>query len=226
MRKGSSGSWVIDADRTKVYGILVATDCFGGLWMVRMTDIIKDIQEEFNTMEVAFVNHLDETYENEEVMTQYIKLEECATSASTQSGVLLIGDDISASSTDQTKEKEGWLDEASSKEHERTAKCQHCSSETHDGPCPFVLGLTVSEIENLKSELENVKVEDEDFESEVERLKNKPTVAWNSFTNYTGGENMIWYCSTCNDGPIGMWQVSCQACGHRKCSRCQVEKAR
>lgn len=33
-----------------------------------------------------------------------------------------------------------------------------------------------------------------------------------------------WFCSICNDGPYAQWQTSCQQCGHRRCTQCQVVK--
>jgi hypothetical protein len=40
-----------------------------------------------------------------------------------------------------------------------------------------------------------------------------------------GGKEKVWHCSDCGDGPYGTWQVSCQACGHKKCGSCEVEEA-
>jgi hypothetical protein len=33
----------------------------------------------------------------------------------------------------------------------------------------------------------------------------------------------VWHCSECGDGPYLTWQVTCVACGHQKCSSCEVE---
>ena len=33
----------------------------------------------------------------------------------------------------------------------------------------------------------------------------------------------VWFCSVCNDGPYGAWQVNCQGCQHKKCGSCLVE---
>jgi hypothetical protein len=32
-----------------------------------------------------------------------------------------------------------------------------------------------------------------------------------------------WYCSTCGDGPTGIWQPSCVSCGHVRCDSCLRE---
>jgi ankyrin repeat protein len=36
----------------------------------------------------------------------------------------------------------------------------------------------------------------------------------------------FWYCSECFDGPSGNWQARCQACDHKRCKGCRVEKDR
>lgn len=51
---GSFGTWIISPDSNRssdVYGMLVATDPFGSLWMVPMVDILNDIQLEFRVTE-------------------------------------------------------------------------------------------------------------------------------------------------------------------------------
>jgi hypothetical protein len=51
---GSSGLWVVSSDATTlsdVYGMLIASDPFGSLWMVPMVDILQDIQLEFKAVE-------------------------------------------------------------------------------------------------------------------------------------------------------------------------------
>lgn len=53
--KGASGSWIVDYDlqmRVSVYGMLIATDPFGSFWMMPMTDILADIQEEKRATDV------------------------------------------------------------------------------------------------------------------------------------------------------------------------------
>jgi hypothetical protein len=32
-----------------------------------------------------------------------------------------------------------------------------------------------------------------------------------------------WYCSACQDGPIGPWQKFCVSCGHARCGSCRWE---
>jgi hypothetical protein len=42
----------------------------------------------------------------------------------------------------------------------------------------------------------------------------------------TDGGTVVWYCSSCGDGPIGTWQNVCTACNHVKCSACPLEMAK
>jgi hypothetical protein len=39
-----------------------------------------------------------------------------------------------------------------------------------------------------------------------------------------GGTEKSWYCSACQDGPIGSWQNCCVACGHARCGSCRWEE--
>jgi hypothetical protein len=39
-----------------------------------------------------------------------------------------------------------------------------------------------------------------------------------------GGTEKTWYCSACQDGPIGSWQNCCVACGHTRCGSCRWEE--
>jgi hypothetical protein len=51
---GSSGLWIVSSDTTRlldVYGMLIAADPFGSLWMIPMVDILQDIQLEFKAVE-------------------------------------------------------------------------------------------------------------------------------------------------------------------------------
>ncbi|KAF1849172.1 uncharacterized protein K460DRAFT_365082 [Cucurbitaria berberidis CBS 394.84] len=36
--------------------------------------------------------------------------------------------------------------------------------------------------------------------------------------------DVVWFCSSCGDGPIGSWQVCCPVCTHQKCGGCRVEQ--
>jgi hypothetical protein len=35
---------------------------------------------------------------------------------------------------------------------------------------------------------------------------------------------LVWYCSGCGDGPIGIWQAVCVLCSHKRCVSCKVEE--
>ncbi|KAF2031407.1 hypothetical protein EK21DRAFT_63352 [Setomelanomma holmii] len=59
LHSGSSGSWVVDPDSVeplKVYGMLVAADPFGCIWMVPMVDILSDIKHSLNAAQVSLTN--------------------------------------------------------------------------------------------------------------------------------------------------------------------------
>ncbi|KAF1922795.1 uncharacterized protein M421DRAFT_349034 [Didymella exigua CBS 183.55] len=36
--------------------------------------------------------------------------------------------------------------------------------------------------------------------------------------------NTVWYCSSCNNGPMGTWYTACTSCGHHYCAYCTVEE--
>ncbi|KAI3316765.1 hypothetical protein HD806DRAFT_552014 [Xylariaceae sp. AK1471] len=59
IRDGDSGSWVIDATRFEIYGQLVATDMFGGGYVIPMTDILSDIKSQLGAQAVELPNFVD-----------------------------------------------------------------------------------------------------------------------------------------------------------------------
>ena len=38
------------------------------------------------------------------------------------------------------------------------------------------------------------------------------------------GEDLVWFCSNCNEGPVACWQTICVNCSHEKCNACRVEE--
>jgi hypothetical protein len=56
---GSSGSWIVrpDANLNRVYGVLVADDAFGDIYMVPLDDIMVDIRNELDADMVTLPHH-------------------------------------------------------------------------------------------------------------------------------------------------------------------------
>lgn len=72
--RGSSGSWVMNADQeacNEVYGSLVATDSLGGLWMVPMADILKDIRDELEATDVKLSSYVGRAEAEDEAGLRY-----------------------------------------------------------------------------------------------------------------------------------------------------------
>jgi hypothetical protein len=178
--KGSSGSWVINADRTKLYGVIVATDCFGGLWMVRMTNIMDDILKEFNAAGVSFESHFGSTDAHQGVTTKQDVREEPTASDSEEPLVSPSSDLIVTVSQDYDN----------SEVEENTSLISH--PEKSHTPA-----MKPSGISTIPS----------------------------SFPGIPLGQSkeIIWLCSNCGDGPIGIWQSCCTSCGHAKCGACMTE---
>ncbi|CAI6300424.1 unnamed protein product [Periconia digitata] len=46
--------------------------------------------------------------------------------------------------------------------------------------------------------------------------------------DYIGGQpqdgELIWFCGSCGDGPIGIWMPACCACNHTRDGCCRVEE--
>ncbi|KAF2014488.1 hypothetical protein BU24DRAFT_423422 [Aaosphaeria arxii CBS 175.79] len=54
---------------------------------------------------------------------------------------------------------------------------------------------------------------------------NNVLIEHNPYSPLVDGDK-VWYCSSCNEGPIGSWQNVCAICGHQKCSNCKEEESK
>jgi hypothetical protein len=184
--------------------------------MVRMTDIMKDIQEECYAMEVAFASH-------SVIITadQGVTVEREARSATSDCGKLpesSLIDSIVNDLRDHPEQEEPPFSEHLWEAQASSGECQRCGSTKPNGPCMkspshTFLGnkmdqtLTPLYVPSVTSHTSTIK-----------------PLGWPSYTKT--GEPFVWYCSRCNDGPYGSWQLSCQACGHAKCFSCTMEETK
>ena len=56
---GDSGSWVIDSSTFELYGHLVATDMFGGGYVIPMSDVFNDIKRNLDARSVELPDTVD-----------------------------------------------------------------------------------------------------------------------------------------------------------------------
>jgi hypothetical protein len=49
-----------------------------------------------------------------------------------------------------------------------------------------------------------------------------PNRTWTSVK----GQEVVWYCSNCGQGPTGSWQNCCASCNHVRCAGCTVETSK
>jgi hypothetical protein len=210
--KGSSGSWVISADRTKVYGVIAATDCFGDLWMVRMIDIMKDIQEEFDAVKVAFVSHIGPA--GTERATTHVEVGQDSPSLDSMERLISSMRDMDFPVLEDFHEEEAdSLDEHPMEDEVIAHKDQSSGSTPHAGPHLATLHhfWPIEERETPVSLY---------APSATEHTHLTRSRCLNCTTEETGGpkeKNLVWFCGMCSDGPYGNWQVSCQSCGHARC---------
>jgi hypothetical protein len=217
LHKGSSGSWVVNADLTKVYGIIVATDCFGDIWMVRMTDVMQDIQEEYDAVEVAFASHFFAIDAIHGVTAQREVGDESATLDSEEPLGSLLNEPFFPVSQDHgnSEEEEVSLSNHLSEGHASADDCQHCSSDISTQ----IFGKRTNET-LANSYTSSVKPHTRQTKSIA-----VPTIPSSyQSTSFSKGGEFVWQCSSCGDGPYGTWQVSCQGCGHAKCGACTLEE--
>ncbi|KAI0458939.1 hypothetical protein F5B21DRAFT_527756 [Xylaria acuta] len=59
IRDGDSGSWVVDAKSFEVYGQLVASDMFGGGYVIPMADVFSDIKSHLGAQTVELPSFID-----------------------------------------------------------------------------------------------------------------------------------------------------------------------
>jgi hypothetical protein len=188
--------------------------------MARMTDILKDIQDEFNTMEVAFLSHVSAMDVDQGTKTQSEVPEELDTLDNRKKSTSLPSDIAAPTFTSTTQETEDPLDEQSQNQHASATECQRCGSTTHIGQCP-------DPSDHIRSEAEYSKQKPTVTSSTAHAGINAASTSASFYPIVGGisGKGMIWVCSECGDGPYGLWQPSCQACAHRLCSSCIREFA-
>jgi hypothetical protein len=160
--------------------------------MVRMTDIMKDIKEEYNASKVAFASHFGTAGTEQGRTTDWDVREEPTTLESREQSAAPTNDVTVAFSMGCPEEEEESLIEHPSKGHTRPAKCRSCGDTAHLGLCVI-----------------------------PQRFARDETISFHlpycCTSEQVGKLDFVWHCGECGDGPHGGWQVSCQACGHIKC---------
>jgi hypothetical protein len=183
--------------------------------MVRMTDIMKDIQEEYNVVEVAFASHVDTVGTEQGATTQMEVREDSTFLDSMERHVSPLRDLVFPIAENLREEEDISLDEHSMENHAIADKRQSSSSPAHDDPYLDTLNHFWP-IERRET-LANLYTP-----STTQHIHSTRPTDFGCTTEDAGGgsgrgKSFVWFCCGCNDGPYGEWQVSCQACGHAKC---------
>jgi hypothetical protein len=108
--------------------------------MVRMTDVMQDIQKEHDAVEVAFASHFFAIGADHGVTAPRVVGDESATLDSEEPLGSLPNESLFPISQDHgnSEEKEVSLSNHLSEGHASADDCQHCSSIAHNGPCPDI----------------------------------------------------------------------------------------
>jgi hypothetical protein len=171
--------------------------------MARMTDILKDIQDEFDAVEVAFFSHSGAIDIEQGTRKQSDYPEESDPSNHRGQSTSSLNDITIPTSTGTTLELEVSLKELSLDENGGATECQRCGFATHNGQCSGSSNKMGSEFRYSTQRPKTTSSTAGDRTSAV-------TPAW---VEGSGKKDFVWGCGQCGDGPYGGWQVSCQACG-------------
>jgi hypothetical protein len=115
--------------------------------MARMTDILKDIQDEFNTVEVAFFGHIGAIGVYQDKITHTEDPNEMAKLESMEKRTSLPSHTAVPMYSGSTLKMKYSLDERSRDGHARATRCQRCGSTTHIDQCPTSQDQTGGEVD-------------------------------------------------------------------------------
>jgi hypothetical protein len=171
--------------------MLVATDPFGGLWMVSMVDVLNDLKDEFNSTIVSLPT-LSEALK----MRSYIR---------STLPIPVTNTRIANSSSPEDNMSTSTLSN-----HELTTQPDHW-----DDPSLPANSLNEGDVSAMQIVPSSVLDVPQSVAPESSLQTSAPSL-WQNVPSYedlgSKNEGSVWYCGNCGDGPYAGWQLSCQMC--------------
>lgn len=205
-----SGSWVVasgnDSDRI-VYGILVATDPQGMLWVVPMGDVLQEIQEELGAVQVLPFLKSPTAYQK---------------SSDDKADRLRVGRDQTVS---PTTNPEGSR-EINSKVHQTVANSPNREDDRENDSLRESTRMH-NELSDMREDIKKNEEISLDTKSKCHYCGSLIHKEWSCplkddrKLRRLGRTEVTWTCEICHMGPQSDWNPTCPGCGHFRCNACE-----